>query len=219
MGAERGRPVEKLGFVHRFVPSDVKPEPLTLLLLHGTGGDENDLLELGRQLSPAAARLSPRGRVLENGMPRFFRRKAEGVFDTEDLIFRTHELAGFVEAAARAYGFDASRVVAVGYSNGANIASGLLLLHPKLLAGAILFHPMVPFMPEKLPDLSGVGVLITSGLADQTVSQEQTKLLFDLFKRSHAIVTLHWEHTTHALAEGEVRFARDWLSEFPRRQK
>lgn len=219
MGAVRGNPTEKLGFVHRFVLSEAKPEPLTLLLLHGTGGDENDLLELGHKLSPAAALLSPRGRVLENGMPRFFRRKAEGVFDLEDLVFRTHELAGFVEAASKTYGFETSRLVAAGYSNGANIASTLLLLHPELLAGAILFHPMVPFMPEKLPDLSGVGVLITAGLADQIVPQEQTKLLFDLFKRSHVDATLHWENTTHALAEGEVQFAREWLYKFPWRKK
>lgn len=219
MGAERGRPAEKLEFAHRFVPSDVQPAPMTLLLLHGTGGDENDLLQLGHDLSPRAALLSPRGRVVESGMPRFFRRIAEGVFDTEDLIFRTHELAGFVEAASRNYGFDTSRLVAVGYSNGANIASSLLLLHPRLLTGAILFRPMVPFMPEKLPDLSGVSVLIAGGLADQIVPREQTKLLLDLFSRSHADATLHWQDSTHAIAEGEVQFAREWLSKFPSLKK
>ncbi len=185
---------------------------MTLLLLHGTGGDENDLLELGHELSPYAALLSPRGRVLENGAPRFFRRLAEGIFDTEDLIFRTHELAGFLGAASRAYGFDASRLVAVGYSNGANIAASLLLLHPKSLADAVLFRPMMPFMPEKLPDLSGKRVLIASGLRDQIVPQEQPKQLLDLFRRNHADAIIHWQESTHALAEPEVLFANDWIS-------
>ena len=198
--------------VHRFIPSEERPEPMTLLLLHGTGGDENDLLELGHGLSPNAALLSPRGRVLENGAPRFFRRLAEGVFDTKDLIFRTHELASFLEAASRIYGFDASRLVAVGYSNGANIAASLLLLHPKSLAGAILFRPVMPFMPKKLPDLSGTRVLIASGLRDQIVPREQPKRLLNLFRRCHANVMLHWEESTHALAEAEVLFAKNWLS-------
>jgi len=198
--------------VHRFIPSEERPEPMTLLLLHGTGGDENDLLELGHGLSPNAALLSPRGRVLENGAPRFFRRLAEGVFDTKDLIFRTHELASFLEAASRIYGFDASRLVAVGYSNGVNIAASLLLLHPKSLAGAILFRPVMPFMPKKLPDLSGTRVLIASGLRDQIVPREQPKRLLNLFRRCHANVMLHWEESTHALAEAEVLFAKNWLS-------
>lgn len=185
---------------------------MTLLLLHGTGGDENDLLELGHELAPSAALLSPRGRILENGAPRFFRRLAEGIFDTEDLIFRTHELAGFLNAASQAHGFDASRLVAVGYSNGANIAASLLLLHPISLAAAILFRPMMPFVPEKFPDLSGTRVLIASGLRDQIVPREQPKQLLDLFRRSHADAILHWEESAHALAEPEVLFARDWIS-------
>jgi predicted esterase len=218
LGTERGKPTEELVFVHCFVPSEVRPEPMTLLLLHGTGGDENDLLQLGRELSPRAALLSPRGRILENGAPRFFRRMAEGVFDTKDLVFRTHELASFLEAASRAYGFDASRLVAVGYSNGANIAASLLLLHPKSLAGAILFRPMVPFVPENLPDLSGTRVLILAGLSDQVVPREQTKQLHDLLQKSRADVTLHWRESNHAIAEAEVQFARDWLSKLPRFQ-
>jgi len=185
---------------------------MTLLLLHGTGGDENDLLELGHELAPRAALLSPRGRELENGAPRFFRRLAEGVLDIQDLVFRTHELADFLEAASRTYGFDASRLVAVGYSNGANIAASLLLLHPMTLAGAVLFRPMMPFLPKKLPDLSGTSVLIASGLRDQIIPREQPKELGDLFRRSHANAILHWEDSTHALAEPEVMFARDWLS-------
>jgi len=209
---KQDKSTEELVFAHRFIPSEERPEPMTLLLLHGTGGDENDLLQLGQELSPSAALLSPRGRLLENGAPRFFRRTAEGVFDTEDLIFRTHELAGFLDAASRAYGFDANRLVAVGYSNGANIAASLLLLHPKSLASAILFRPMMPFLPEKLPDLSRTGVLIESGLRDKIVPPEQPKQLLDLFSRSHADAILHWEESTHTLAEPEVLFAKDWIS-------
>lgn len=184
---------------------------MVLLLLHGTGGDENDLLGLGRELSSGAALLSPRGRALESGMPRFFRRKAEGVFDVEDLFLRTHELAGFVKLASAYYHFDVSSVVAVGYSNGANIASSLLLLHPKLFAAAILFRPMVPFVPEKLPDLSEVKVLISAGLADQIIDRGQTTRLYDLLRGCNALATLHWEDAGHGLVGGDVQFAKEWL--------
>src|SRR5262249_16993263 len=146
---------EPLGFVHRFVPAPSAGSGTTLLLLHGTGGNENDLLELGQTLAPNAALLSPRGKVSERGMPRFFRRLAEGVFDIEDLKFRTQALADFVASAASAYGFDPGKVIAVGYSNGANIAVSMLLLRPATLAGAVLFRPMVPFVPAVPPDLSG----------------------------------------------------------------
>ncbi len=148
-------------FIHHFAPGT---SGRTLLLLHGTGGTEMDMVPLGERLDPAAALLSPRGKSPENGMPRFFRRLAEGVFDEQDLIFRTHELAGFVEGAARTYNFDPRRVVAVGYSNGANIAGALLLLRPGILAGAALLRPMVPLVPAELPKLDGVPVLISAGM-------------------------------------------------------
>src|SRR3954465_11764357 len=138
--------MSELDFVHRFVPAS-KLGRAPLLLLHGTGGDENDLIPLGRALSPGSALISPRGKVLENGMPRFFRRFAEGQFDQEDLAFRTEELAGFIQSASVQYGFDAKQLFAVGFSNGANIASSLILRHPELLAGAILIRGMVPFRP------------------------------------------------------------------------
>ena len=151
-----------LGFIHRFIPAPGGAEAPTLLLLHGTGGNEMDLLELGPALAPGAALLSPRGKVLEHSMPRFFRRLTEGVFDLEDLRLRSDELAGFIEAAASAYGFAPDRVIAVGYSNGANIAASLLLLHPGLLRAAVLFHPMVPLVPDTLPDLSATPIFIRS---------------------------------------------------------
>ena len=142
---------KKLRFIHTFIPSQDPKSPITLLLLHGTGGNENSLLPLGRSLAPGCALLSPRGKVLENGMPRFFRRLAEGIFDLEDLVFRTNELADFVKDASKVYKFDLTKVIAVGYSNGANIAASVLLLHPGLLAGAVLFRPMVPLVPDKSP--------------------------------------------------------------------
>src|SRR5437588_9417037 len=147
-------------FIHEFVPGSSER---TLLLLHGTGGNERDLIPLGHELDPGAALLSPRGKVLEHGMPRFFRRLAEGVFDLEDLTRRTHELADFVADAATRYGFDPRNVIAVGFSNGANIAASLLLLRPETLAAAVLFRPMIPLVPETLPDLSRVPVFIAAG--------------------------------------------------------
>src|SRR5213594_4986343 len=150
-------------FIHEFVPG---ASDRTLLLLHGTGGNERDLIPLGHELDPNAALLSPRGKVLENGMPRFFRRLAEGVFDLEDLKNRTNELADFVAAAAQHYGFAADKVVAVGYSNGANIAASMLLLRPKTLRGAVLFRAMVPLVPDTPPNLSAVRVWIGAGMND-----------------------------------------------------
>nr|MDQ3387566.1 alpha/beta hydrolase [Actinomycetota bacterium] len=146
------------GFEHRYEPGD--GSGTTLLVLHGTGGNERDLIPLGRDLAPGASILSPRGKVLENGMPRFFRRLAEGIFDHEDLLFRTHELADFIEAAATEYNFDKSKLIATGYSNGANIAASLTLLHPGLLKAAVLLRSMVPFEPEVTPDLSRMPVFM-----------------------------------------------------------
>ena len=135
-------------FIHEFVAGKSNR---TLLLLHGTGGNERDLIPLGRELDPNAALLSPRGKILENGMPRFFRRLAEGVFDLEDLKKRTHELADFVVAAADRYKIDIHNIVAVGYSNGANIAASMLLLRPEILSAAILFRAMLPLVPDQQP--------------------------------------------------------------------
>src|ERR1700731_948211 len=145
------KPPDDLGLVHVFVPAE-NPESPTLLLLHGTGGDERDLLPLGAELWPGAALLGVRGKVLENGMPRFFRRFAEGVFDVDDLKSRTEELANFIDAASERYAFNKKRLIAVGYSNGANIAASLILLHPHCLAAAVLFRAMVPFSPDLIRD-------------------------------------------------------------------
>jgi phospholipase/carboxylesterase/glyoxalase family protein len=206
------------GFVHRYVPARRADAP-TLLLLHGTGGDETDLLPLGEGLAPGAGLLSPRGQVLEHGMPRFFRRLAEGVFDLGDLCFRTHELAGFVAVAAAVYGFDPRRVVAVGYSNGANIAASLLLTHPGVLCGAILFHAQVPLEPQEAPNLSGVPVFLTGGRADPLVRPVETERLAALLREAGADVTLHWQPNGHTLSPREVDEARRWLAAWMREEE
>ncbi len=202
---------ESLGFAHRFVPSE-GDDRTTLLLLHGTGGDENDLIPLGRMLDDRAALLSPRGKVLENGAPRFFRRLAEGVFDHDDLIKRTHELAAFVQEATSDYGLDPKRVFAVGFSNGANIAASLLLLHPGQLTGAVLLRAMVPFEPETPPDLSGVPVYLAAGRSDQLVPPENTQRLAELLRSFGAEVTLDWRPGGHGVDRADIEDARDWLA-------
>ncbi|MBA3474184.1 MAG: alpha/beta hydrolase [Rubrobacter sp.] len=203
---------ESLGFVHRFLPAEAPGAP-TLLLLHGTGGDENDLLPVGRMLDERAALLSPRGKVLEYGMPRFFRRLAEGVFDHEDLIDRTHELAEFVERAVDEYGIDRRRLFAVGFSNGANIAASLLLAYPRLLAGAILLRAMVPFEPERTPDLSGTPVYLAAGRSDQMVPPENTERLARLLREAGADVTLDWQPGGHGIGPEEIQAARNWFED------
>ena len=200
----------ELDFVHEFVPGSSKR---TLLLLHGTGGNEHDLIPLGRELDPTAALLSPRGKVLEDGMPRFFRRLAEGIFDEEDLQKRTHQLADFVGAAAQDYEFAADEIVAVGYSNGANIAASLLLLRPETIHAAVLFRAMVPLVPEKLPDLSSVRVWIGAGNQDPIVSTSETQSLVELLRSARADVTIRFVNAGHGLTGGEVEIARLWLAE------
>ena len=198
-----------LGFAHRFYPGETEA---TLLLLHGTGGSEDDLVPLGRDLAPGAAILSPRGKVSEYGAARFFRRLAEGVFDQEDLVFRTHELADFVENASEEYGFDLSKLVAVGYSNGANIAASLMLLHPGLLRAAVLFRAMVPFEPEETPDLSGMPVFLSAGRRDRMIPPQNTERLAEILREAGADLDLRWRDTGHPLTYEEVAEARDWLA-------
>jgi predicted esterase len=202
---------ESLGFVHRFVPAET-PDAPTLLLLHGTGGDENDLLPIGRMLDERSALLSPRGKILEHGMPRFFRRLAEGVFDHEDLAKRTQELASFVERAIEEYDIDQRRLFAVGFSNGANIAASLLLTYPRLLAGAILLRAMVPFEPERAPDLSGTPVYLAAGHSDQMVPPENTKRLAKVLREAGADVTLDWQPGGHGIGPDEIQAARNWFA-------
>jgi phospholipase/carboxylesterase len=198
----------ELGFIHEFVPGS---SDRTLLLLHGTGGNEHDLLPLGRELDPTAALLSPRGPVLENGHARFFRRLAEGVFDLEDLKRRTDELAHFVIAAAERHNFDRAKLVAVGYSNGANIAASLLLRRPDVLRSAVLFRAMVPLIPEELPDLAGVRVWIGGGKQDLIIPRANTEQLAEILSEAGAEVTAHFFDAGHGLTSIELAVAKRWL--------
>ena len=201
-------------FIHRFIPG--KKDGPVLLLLHGTGGNENDLIDLGRSLHSGAALLSPRGKVLENGMPRFFRRLAEGVFDEADLIHRTHELADFIAAAVAEYQLQTRKIVAVAYSNGANIAASILLLHPGTLAGAVLLRAMVPIVPESLPNLTGIPVFLAAGRRDSFVPPEGTNQLAALLQKAGADLTLRWSDRGHQLDSEEIEEAKHWLkAQFP----
>jgi predicted esterase len=205
---------QQLDFTHRFIPSGAGKDKarVTLLLLHGTGGNEDDLLPLGRELDPSASLLSPRGKILEGGrIPRFFRRVAEGVFDVDDLKFRTHELANFVEMASTVYSFNASKVIAVGYSNGANIAASMLLLRPQTLSGAILFRAMVPFVPDKIPDLSYKRIFMSSGLKDPIATKQEAESLASLLKQADADVVMEWQNSGHELTQHDIQTAKQWL--------
>ena len=206
---------DALGFIHRFVPPSANAElsgSTTLLLLHGTGGDEDNLISLGRMLLPGAALISPRGKVNEGGALRFFRRIREGVFDQEDLALRTEELALFVEGASATYALNPERVVAVGFSNGANIAGSLLLRRPGLVKSAVLLSPMVPFEPDSPPDLSGTSVFVGAGRADSMVPAAQTERLVQLLRDSGAEVTVHWDPGGHTITPSELDAAKNWLA-------
>jgi predicted esterase len=203
-----------LAFEHVYEPGD---SPWTLLLLHGTGGDEHDLVGLGRQLAPGAALLSPRGKVLENGMPRFFRRLAVGQLDIPDLLARTDELAAFVGGAAGAYQLDLGRVVAVGLSNGANIAASLLLRRPGVLRGAALLRPMLPYEPEREPDLTGADVLIAAGESDPYSSPDQVLRLREILDSAGARVTTTVEPGAgHGLTPNDLQRLAEWLADLTR---
>ncbi|TDL62989.1 alpha/beta hydrolase [Rhodococcus qingshengii] len=182
----------------------------TFLMLHGTGGNELDLLPLAGMIDDEASVLSVRGNVLENGMPRFFRRLAEGVFDEEDLIFRTKELNEFLDEAAVNYDFDRDNIIAIGYSNGANIAASLLFHYENALKGAILHHPMVPRRGIDLPNLEGKHVFIAAGTNDPICPPVESEELQSLLVKANAKVVLHWERRGHQLTREEVEAAAQW---------
>ncbi|WID96368.1 alpha/beta hydrolase [Bosea vestrisii] len=197
-------------FVHRFEPGTAPGLP-PLLLLHGTGGDENDLLPLGRTVAPGAALLSPRGRTLEAGMPRFFRRLAEGILDEDDLRRRTHELADFIEQARAEHGLPAP--IALGFSNGANIAAAMLLLRPEVLSGAVLLRAMSPFVKPPAATLGGKPVLIVSGSVDPVVPEENAARLAATLSGAGAAVSHRSLPTGHGLSQADLRLVRDWVAE------
>lgn len=196
-------------FIHVFERGDDGKRP-PVLLLHGTGGDERDLLPLGRAVAPGASLLSPRGKVLEGGAPRFFRRLAEGVFDEADLTVRTHELADFVQDARERYGIAAP--IALGFSNGANIAASLLLLRPEILADGALLRAMPPFREMPAADLAGKPVLLLSGLMDPIMPAASSKALAQALSASGAAVEHRALPAGHGLTQADIGQLQDWLA-------
>jgi phospholipase/carboxylesterase len=203
-------------FVHRFVPGAA---PYAVLLLHGTGGDENDLIPIGKSLAPGAALLSPRGNVLENGAPRFFRRLGPGVFDEEDIKRQAAALAQFIKDSAQQYHFDGARVFALGYSNGANIAAALMLLHPDVLAGGVLLRPMPPLQPPSGPDLppnlTDRPILIVAGEDDNMTSPELTNQLASTLSRAGAKVDVKWLTAGHELTPYDFQVVQAFFKSLP----
>lgn len=202
--------MSSLSYLHRYEPA-TQAGSAPLLLLHGTGGNENDLLPVGRQIAPGSALLSPRGDVSENGMPRFFRRLAAGAFDQKEVAQRTRALADFLAAAAQRYGFSTGQLNALGYSNGANIAASLLLLRPESLGGGVLLRPMVVLEPGHLPDLSGKRLAILSGRHDPIVPLDHPEKLAATFRHAGAEVDLHWLESGHQLTGADFRLAAQFL--------
>jgi phospholipase/carboxylesterase len=190
--------------------------PLTILALHGTGGNEHDLVPMAKMVAPNANVLSPRGKILEDGAARFFRRIAEGIFDIEDLKFRTHELADFVIAASKEYGFDTSKVYALGYSNGANIASSLLFWRPEILAGGAILRGTVPLDIDKgeleqLPDLAAKRVFLANGTRDPMVPLENAKKLASMYKEAGATLTHELNPASHGLIQSDLQTMKRWF--------
>lgn len=200
----------ELGFKHIFIPGDVD-QPV-LLLLHGTGADEKDLVPLAQDVAPMAGILSPLGKVRENGMPRFFLRSPDGVFDQEDLKFRSEELVQFITDARNEYGIGDRKIYALGYSNGANIAASILLRHPDALDGAILLRAMIPFVIDPLPDLSGKPILLAAGIMDPIIPVEQSKQLVTILEQAGAKVNLSLKPTGHGLIQSDINDMKHWLN-------
>jgi len=198
-----------LGYIHRFVPATDRSKT-PLLLLHGQGGDEQDLLPLGEQLAPGAALLSPRGNTVSHGMTRFFQRLPNGDWNVPDFKQRTTQLADFVERAQKAYGL--GKLFVVGFSNGSNIGWSLLMTRPDLIKGAILMRPMLPYDPRPVPKLPGVPILVLAGARDEVIPSDQPAPLLAVLKETGADVTHHTLPTGHRLIEQDLAIASDWLT-------
>jgi phospholipase/carboxylesterase len=201
---------KKLGFIHHFIPSSTKINEV-ILLLHGTGGDENYLLNIGRRIAPGAAILSPRGNVFENGSNRFCLRSPDGEFDVTDVKLRTDELTDFIEKAAKRYKFDVNRLSVIGYSNGASIAAGVILTHPGIIKRAVLFHPGLPLIPQTPLDLANNRVLITCGRYDTIVMPGESLELAKLLKQFGANVEIYRHGRYHELVKNEIMAAKRFL--------
>jgi phospholipase/carboxylesterase len=205
-------------YIHQFIPAaEHKEAAPTLLLLHGTGGNEFDMLPLGNMFARAFGDnvniLSPKGNVSEFGAARFFRRLAEGVFDVEDLKTRTGELNDFLHQAASEYGFDAERIIAIGYSNGANIAGSMMLMFPEVLAGIVQLRPMIPFQPDTLPHIPATPVFIASGNNDPTVRLQEARSWAAMLQQAGALVTFQASEAGHQLTQADIESAITWCKE------
>ena len=212
------RPTDRLGFIHKWVPAPSgSTDPVTLLLLHGAGGDENALLPVGNELWPGAALLGLRGKVLENRMASSFRRFTEA--GIEDIKSRTEELAQFIDAASQRHDFRKRRLIVVGYSNGANLAASLILFHPHYLAGAVLFRAMVPLVPDLIRDFSHLSVFIGAARLDPLIPSGQPEELASLFRSGAADVTISWRQGGRELGDDDIQAAKHWLSRETIRQK
>lgn len=203
---------DNLNYIHQYESGTGEQGTTTLLLLHGTGGDENALRDLGRMILPDAGQLRPRGNVSEHGQLRFFRRFAEGILDIADLQQRTGDLANFIQQASSRYSFAAEQVIGAGFSNGANIASSMLLLYPHVFRAAVLLHPMFTFKPNPLPDLRDKPVFIGAGRHDPLVPTAQTEQLADLLQRAGAQVHVFWHNGGHVVSADEVKAIKGWLA-------
>lgn len=191
----------------------VKEAEGTLILLHGTGGNENSLLPIAEMLSPNMNYLGVLGNVIENGMPRYFRRLSEGVFDAEDLKFRTKELAQFIRDSAKKYEFSLDKAYLVGYSNGANIAGNLMLSEKDIAKGAILLHPMVPSRERTAISLDGKQILISAGTVDPLIPNREVEELYEILIQKGATTKLYWEQNNHRISHSEIEIARSWLDD------
>jgi predicted esterase len=199
-------------FPHVFAAA-TNPSAPPLVLLHGTGGDEHDLVPLARTLSPGSAVLSPRGKVSEHGANRFFARLAEGIFEPAEVTQRTHELADFIAAASAQYGLDAKKLIAVGLSNGANVAATILQLRPGVIGGAVLFRPMVVLDQPAVPNsLTGQRVLILSGSHDPIVPNSEPPRLAALLRHGGAEVALHTSAASHGLVAADLAVGARYFS-------
>lgn len=202
-------PTTDLNYIHTFVPAPSgSSRPVTLLLLHGTGGDEYSLLPLGNDLWPGAALLGLRGKIMENGMPGCFRFTESGV----NFRFRAEELAQFIRDASQRYGFSMKSLIIVGHSNGADLAASLILLHPHYLAGAILFRVTVPLVPDIIRDFRQLSLFIGASSRDPLIPAGQPEGLAAIFKSGGADVEVSWHQGGHELGDEDIQAAKNWLA-------
>lgn len=197
------------GFEYKFIPWNPASKRL-LVLLHGTGGDESSLLELGRTVEPNAALLAPRGTSTEEGVNRFFRRFDEGVFDENDIIEKSHLLSKFLAQVIDHHGFE--EVIGIGYSNGANMALALLLLHPDLFDGVIAWRATLPLVPATPPNLNGKRALVLSGTSDPMMPHDGVNALTQHLAEYGAKVQHNWLQTGHNLVRADIELASSWLA-------